>query len=107
MPSAARSSAAMSMRFICIIASKARLARARSASPINLISWRGTDGDSRTRPKFSAVRTERGAFTSIFRRGSPAIGLTNAGLFPHTPINLLINLSGRNAHHAAITVTST
>ena len=38
MPSAARSIAAISMRFICIIAMKARPARARSASPISLIS---------------------------------------------------------------------
>ena len=41
-PSAARSSAAMSIRFIRIIASKARLARAGSASPMSRVSCRGT-----------------------------------------------------------------
>jgi hypothetical protein len=40
--SAARSLAAMSRRFICITASKARFAQARSASPNSLTSWRGT-----------------------------------------------------------------
>jgi hypothetical protein len=41
-PSAARSRAAMSMRFICIIDSKARLARAGLASPSRVGSLRGT-----------------------------------------------------------------
>jgi hypothetical protein len=46
-PSAARSSAAMSMRFIRIIASKARLARAGSAPPMSPVSCRGPFGDHR------------------------------------------------------------
>src|SRR5215467_2215338 len=51
------------------------------------------DGDSRTRPKFSAVRTERGAFTSIPREAAQSLVLPMQGWFSHTPINLLIYFS--------------
>ncbi len=61
MPAAARSSASISMRFICIIASKARFAR-RGSSPSTLMSWRGTicqetPNRSFTQPHCSAAGT--------------------------------------------------
>src|SRR4051794_19188316 len=56
----------MSMRFICIMASKARLARAGSASPSSLMSWRGTicqetPNRSFTQPHCSASETAESA----------------------------------------------
>ena len=82
MPSAARSSAAMSMRFICIIASKARFARPGSAPPISLMSGRGTicqetPKRSFTQPHCSASGTAESAFVKRSTSAWVSTGIWN------------------------------